>query len=268
MLLPSIKQTIDKYNLAPKSNLGQNFILDSNLLAKIVASAPAIENQNIIEIGPGPGGLTREILKLKPKKLVVIEKDFRCIQALEELKQYYSNFEIIEADANLVNEASLFEGKFHIISNLPYNIGTNLLIKWLHNLNNIESMTLMFQKEVADRIVALHGSKTFGRLSVISQFLCETKKNFDIKPHLFYPPPKVESSVVSFVPRKTTIFPIKLENLEKSCKIIFAQRRKMVKTTLKGIINEEDFSKLGILGTARPEDLSLEQICKLAEFIS
>ncbi len=265
--LPSLKSVIHKFDLTPKKNLGQNFLLDQNITDKIVRYANIKPDQNILEIGPGPGGLTRSILAAKPTKLVVIEQDFRCIAALEELKQIYPQLVIVNDDAMTIKEMELVPIKTKIIANLPYNIGTALLFKWLDNVKFWQSFTLMFQKEVADRIMAKPSTKDYGRLSVICQILCDIEWHFNLKPEAFYPPPKVTSSVISLYPKETQVSLKISQAVQLICKILFNQRRKMLRVTMKqihpdlnGLINKTDISL-----TQRPEELSVEQFVQLAQ---
>lgn len=270
-MLPTTSETIKKYGLDAKKSLGQNFILDSNLTNKIARQAlegkENLEDFEVLEIGGGPGGLTKSILKLNPKKLTVIEQDERCIAALEEIKTFYpSQLEIIKGDAMKFDLSSLnASSKVKIIANLPYNIATELLIRWISNPQNIELMVLMFQKEVVDRIVAKPNSKAFGRLAVMSNFFCETKKLFDISPSAFTPPPKVTSSLAMIKPREKPLMNVDFKTLEKVVAAAFSQRRKMIKTGLKSISkNSEEWLKNSEIDSSlRAEQLSLEQFGKL-----
>jgi 16S rRNA (adenine1518-N6/adenine1519-N6)-dimethyltransferase len=299
MLLPTTSETIKKYGLDAKKSLGQNFILDSNLTNKIARQALEKEldfsDFEILEIGGGPGGLTKSILSLNPKKLTVIEQDSRCIAALEEIKTFYPNqLEIIQGDAlkfdisSFVSNATprlagnqdiiLKNGelspprlagnprKIKIIANLPYNIATELLFKWLLKIGNIDLMILMFQKEVAERIVAKSNSRAFGRLAVMVNFFCDTKKLFDISPSSFTPAPKVTSSLVMIKPKAKPIMDVDFRKLEKVTAAAFSQRRKMVKAGLRTINpnSEKWLEDCGIDPTLRAEQLTLEQFGKLA----
>ena len=264
-MIPSTSQIIKKYNLNAKKSLGQNFILDSNLTNKIAKQAGCLKDSYILEIGGGPGGLTRSILALNPQKLTVIEQDNCCIKALEEIKSFYPNqLEIIKGDA-LQFDINQFNNKITIIANLPYNIATELLFRWLPNYQNINLMILMFQKEVAQRIVAQSGSKKFGRLAVMVNFFCYTKKLFDISPSSFTPSPKVTSSLVMITPRSKPITNITFKSLEKICAAAFSQRRKMLKSSLKSLLpNAESWlQQCHIDPTLRAEQLTLEQFGKL-----
>ena len=272
----STSDTIKKYGLNAKRSLGQNFILDSNLTDKIARQALVsdqdLQNFHVLEIGGGPGGLTKSILKLNPKTLTVIEQDDRCIAALEEIKTFYPDqLEIIKGDALKFDVGGFCaDKKIKIIANLPYNIATELLFKWMRNCPDIELMILMFQKEVVDRIVAKSGSKTFGRLSVMVNFFCETKKLFDISPKSFTPSPKVTSSLVMIKPKTKpkdlAIADVDFKELEKVCAAAFSQRRKMLKSSLKSFCPDAEswLRKCDIDPNLRAEQLTLEQFGKLA----
>jgi 16S rRNA (adenine1518-N6/adenine1519-N6)-dimethyltransferase len=267
MQLPPLKSVIDKFGLNPKKNLGQNFILDQNITDKIVKASGIKAGDEVLEIGPGPGGLTRSVLAANPAKLTVIEQDKRCIAALEELKLLYPQLTIIHGDALEVKENDLISSNCKLIANLPYNIGTALLLKWLDNVDYYSSFTLMFQKEVAMRIIAKPQSKAYGRLSVVAQLLCNIDLHFDLNPEIFYPPPKVISSVISLFPKPTRPSNKIIKAVQLICKIVFNQRRKMLRSTLKqvhpdieGLINQTEISL-----TQRPEELSIDKFVKLAE---
>jgi 16S rRNA (adenine1518-N6/adenine1519-N6)-dimethyltransferase len=266
-MIPSTSQTIKKYGLNAKRSLGQNFILDSNLTDKIAKQAGSLEGFNVLEVGGGPGGLTKSILKLNPDKLTVIEQDDRCIQALKELKVFYPNkLNIIKGDALKFDIAGFCsEGKTKIIANLPYNIATELLFGWIKNCERIDLMILMFQKEVVDRIIAKPGTKAFGRLAVMINFFCETKKLFDISPLSFTPSPKVTSSLITIKPREKSIMNVDFKTLEKVCAAAFSQRRKMIKSGLKSISNDVIpwLKRAEIDPGLRAEQLTLEQFGKL-----
>lgn len=264
--LLSLRKTIEKYNLLPKKNLGQNFLLDQNITDKIVRFAEVHPEDNILEIGPGPGGLTRSILARGPKKVIVVEQDARCIAALNELKNNYQQFEIINNDALKTDECALVPLGSKIIANLPYNIGTLLLFKWFQNIQHWQSLTLMFQKEVAERINAVPSTKDYGRLSVISQLLCDIKWNFDLAPAAFFPPPKVTSSVITLYPKHELPSKKLLKTIELITQILFNQRRKMLRSTLKNVHHDMDalIEGTGVILTQRPEELSVNQFVQIA----
>src|SRR5690606_17643901 len=214
--LPPLREVIAQYGLNTDKSLGQNFLLDLNLTGRIARSGGKLDGATVIEIGPGPGGLTRAILEAGAARLIVIEKDRRCLPALADIAACYpGRLEVVEGDALEVDETTLFEGKARIIANLPYNIATPLLLKWLRRREHFLSLTLMFQKEVADRITALPRSKAYGRLSILAQWLCETRREFDISPRAFTPPPKVTSTVVTLIPREEPLYPADPDILEK-----------------------------------------------------
>lgn len=261
-------EIIKKYNLYTKKSLGQNFLTNPDLLAKIVNCAGDLNNFDVLEIGTGPGGLTTAILSKNPKHLITVDMDERCKAVVEnELKPIYKNIDFIYGDALKINENELFKSKYKIIANLPYNVGTTLLFKWLENIEKIESMTLLLQKEVVDRIVAKPKTKDYGRLSVLCQYLCNVKKCFDIQPSAFFPPPKVVSSVVFLSPKNDVDF-TKVNNLSKLCRIIFNQRRKTILNNLNVEIKDaektrEILEKCGINPSARAEELTIDNILNL-----
>lgn len=261
---PSLKEVMVRYNLLPKKSLGQNFLLDENITQKVAKTAGNLNGRRVIEIGPGPGGLTRSILDLGADELIAIEMDENCIAALESLCE--SRLTVLHQDALKTDFISLFQTDkpIKIIANLPYNIGTELLFKWLPVINQIESLTLMFQKEVVDRIIACPSTKDYGRLSVMVQWLATAQKAFDLAPHLFTPPPKVTSSVVHIVPKKQPLS-VEFKIMEALVKQAFSQRRKMLKSTLKGFLDFEFFVQTGIDPTRRAETLSVQEFVRLAE---
>jgi 16S rRNA (adenine1518-N6/adenine1519-N6)-dimethyltransferase len=270
-MLPSTSELIKKYGLDAKKSLGQNFILDKNFTDKIVRSCGNLEDVEVLEIGPGPGSLTRSILDANVKKLIVIEKDERCLKALEELKNFYGpRLEIISADALEIDEIKLFqEKKFKIIANLPYNIGTVLLFKWLKVANKISSMHLMLQKEVVDRITAKTNDKHYGRLAVMVNFLCITKKSFEVSRTVFTPPPKITSAIVEIIPREKPLSDVDFKKLERVVAAAFNQRRKMIKSSLKSVFEnaEEILIKNKINPELRAENLTIEEFCRIAKMI-
>ncbi len=267
----STSEIIKKYDLLAKKSLGQNFILDKNFTDKIAKSAGDLTNFEVLEIGAGPGSLTRSILDAGAKKLSAIEMDERCILALQELQNFYGDrFKIIQGDALKINESEILpknpQEKFKIIANLPYNIGTALIFKWLKNIDKIASMHLMLQKEVVERIVAKVGENHYGRLAVMVNFLCETKMLFAVNRNVFTPPPKVTSAIVAIIPRQKPLADIDFNKLEKVVAAAFSQRRKMVKAGLKSIFKnaEEILHEVGINPNLRAEKITIEQFCKLA----
>ena len=270
--LPPLREVIERHGLRAKKSLGQNFLLDLNLTAKVARAAGDLEGKTVIEIGPGPGGLTRALLMTGVKKVIAIERDDRCIAALEEISAHYpGRLEIAADDAMTVDLSRLTPPgeKVKIIANLPYNIGTELLVTWLTLPvwpPFYESLTLMFQREVALRIAAVAGDSAYGRLSVLSGWRAQAQIMFDIPPAAFTPPPKVTSSVVHLVPRPDPL-PVELKDLEKVTKAAFGQRRKMLRQSLKTIGGEGLLARAGIDGTRRAETLDVAEFVRLAGMI-
>jgi len=265
--LLSTSEIIKKYGLDAKKSLGQNFILDKNFTDKIAKSVGDLSEYELLEVGPGPGSLTRSILDTKAKKLIAIEKDHRCLAALEELQKFYGErLEIINADALEIDETKIFEKKFKIIANLPYNIGTVLLIKWLKIAPKISSMTLMLQKEVVERIIAKPNTKHYGRLAVMTNFLCDSKMLFTVNRSVFIPPPKVTSAILHLVPYEKPLFDVEFEKLEMVVAGAFNQRRKMIRSSLKSVFENPDevLKNLGLNPELRAENLTIEEFCRLA----
>ena len=271
--LPAISAVIKKYKLNAKKNLGQNFLLDLNLTAKIARSCKNLAESTIIEIGPGPGGLTRGLLSENAKKIIAIEKDVRFIPALTEIAEYYpGKLKIIQGDALTYLISSDTTSPVHIFSNLPYNIGTVLLTKWLDPPEwppIWNSLTLMFQKELAERLIAQPGSKQYGRLSILTQWRSDPRIILRLSSKEFFPRPKVDSAVVQIKRLKEPRFPAKSSTLTKLVSKAFNQRRKMLRTSLKDYIPNvvEALELANILPSNRAEDLSVEQYCNLANIL-
>ena len=271
--LPPLKDVISKHKISPKKSLGQNFLLDLNLTSKIARYAGNLEQSDVLEIGPGPGGLTRSLLNEGARKVVAIEKDTRCIAALEEVQSQFSEkLKIVQGDALSTEVRQYLTHPVQIIANLPYNIGTELLVRWLNSTtwpSFWQSMTLMFQKEVANRIVASPGSKAYGRLSVMAQWRCNTKIAFNIPATAFTPPPKVESSIVHFEALKEPRFPAELNKLEFVVSKAFNQRRKMLRGALKGHFKnvEEGLLAIGVVPTKRAENVTIQEFCLMAQIL-
>lgn len=272
--LPTLKETVDQYYLQTqeklaKKKLGQNFLLNMDVVRRVARVAGDLSHVTVLEIGPGPGGLTRALLEAGAQRVIAVEKDPRCIELLSELNEAAGNrLEIINDDALKIVPQDLAEGPLKIVANLPYNVGTILLINWLHYMKNIESMTLMFQKEVALRIVSKPRTKDYGRLSVLCQYLCTVHKAFDLPPGAFSPPPKVTSSVVHLIPKQLSEKQLELlPFLEAVTQKAFGQRRKMLRSSLKGIFSEEDFLNVSVLPTARAEELSLQDFINLSQLL-
>ena len=271
--LPPLKDVISRYQLRAKKSLGQNFLLDLNLTSKIARYAGNLDQFDILEIGPGPGGLTRSLLHEGARKVVAIEKDNRCIEALEEIQATFpGRLKLLRGDALSTNASEHLADPVRIIANLPYNIGTELLVRWLTAKtwpSFWQSMTLMFQKEVANRIVASPGSKAYGRLSVMSQWRCDTKIAFNVPATAFTPPPKVESTLVHFEALKEPKFPAEVEVLEFVVSKAFNQRRKMLRGALKGYFQnvEEGLVSIGVLPTKRAEDITVQEYCAMSQIL-
>lgn len=269
--LPPLREIIRAFELNARKSLGQNFLLDLNLTNKIARSAGSLEGQTIIEIGPGPGGLTRALLTQGAEQVIAVERDPRCIAALQSLAEASNGrLTLIEADAMSFNPTPLLKGrKAKIIANLPYNIGTALLINWLRNAQwppFYSDMTLMFQREVAQRITATPETPSeYGRLSILTQWRCAAKILFDLPPSAFTPPPKVTSSVVHFAPLPHPA-ELRLEALEQITNAAFSQRRKMLRQSLKSLGSDLPalFKAAGLQGDERPENLPLSTFFALA----
>ncbi|TPW33398.1 16S rRNA (adenine(1518)-N(6)/adenine(1519)-N(6))-dimethyltransferase RsmA [Martelella alba] len=269
--LPPLRDVLAAHGLNAKKALGQNFLLDLNLTQKIARTAGDLEGAHVIEVGPGPGGLTRAILSLGVKKLTVIERDSRCLPALQEISDHYpGKLDIIEGDALKTDFAALAGGaKVKIIANLPYNVGTQLLVNWL--LPEAwppywTSLTLMFQKEVAERVIAEAGDGAYGRLGVLAGWRTDAKIAFDVPPQAFTPPPKVTSSVVHLTPLASPIA-IRAHALERVTHAAFGQRRKMLRQSLKSLGGEVLLARAGIDPTRRAETLDVAEFCQLAAML-
>lgn len=268
--LPPLREVIRENGLRAEKKLGQNFLLDLNLTRKIAKSAQSIKSATVFEIGPGPGGLTRAILLEGAKKLIAVEYDERAIHALQSLKEAASGrLDIVHGDALGLSLPTLApDGPYAIIANLPYNIATPLLTGWLEEIYNDPSryseLVLMFQKEVAQRIVAAPSTKAYGRLSILSQWLCEAKLMFDVPASAFTPPPKVTSSIVRLVPRAKVEGDFKA--MEKITAAAFGQRRKMIRGSLKDYA--QYFDECGLDPQARAEDLSVADYARLVRCVS
>ncbi|OCP16530.1 MULTISPECIES: 16S rRNA (adenine(1518)-N(6)/adenine(1519)-N(6))-dimethyltransferase RsmA [unclassified Ensifer] len=266
--LPPLRDVIQRHGLDAKKALGQNFLLDLNLTQKIARTAGPLEDMTVIEVGPGPGGLTRAILALGAKKVVAIERDARCLPALAEISDHYPNrLDVIEGDALKVDFDEIGGGgPVKIIANLPYNVGTQLLVNWLLPKTwppFWQSLTLMFQREVGLRIVADADDDHYGRLGVLCGWRTNARMAFDVPPQAFTPPPKVTSSVVHLEPVANPI-PCAVSSLEKVTHAAFGQRRKMLRQSLKPLGGEALLAKADIDPQRRAETLSVEEFCRLA----
>ena len=265
--LPPLREVIAKYDLAARRALGQNFLLDLNLTAKIARAAGDLSTGTTIEIGPGPGGLTRALLTHGARDVIAIERDRRCLGALAEIAAAYPDrLAVIEGDALAINCARLGTNPRRIVANLPYNIATPLIIKWLQQGGAFTSLTVMVQKEVADRLVARPRSKEYGRLSVLVQFLARPRRLFDLPPRAFVPPPKVTSTVIELLPLSAPAFPARLADLERVTQAAFGQRRKMLRQSLRSLGGDTEalMAAAEITPTARAEELTVAQFAGLA----
>ena len=267
--LPPIRETIARHGLSASKALGQNFLLDEQLLARIAALPGDLDGARVLEVGPGPGGLTRALLRAGAH-VTAIEMDARCLPALAELGDAFpGQLTVIEGDAMKLDHAQVMEGEpFHVLSNLPYNVGTALFVKWLSGEQwppLWQSLTLMFQREVADRIVAQPGGSAFGRLAVLAQWRAEAKLAMKVHRSAFTPPPKVMSAIVHVTPAAAPAG-VKARTLERLTEAAFGQRRKMLRQSLKGVPGALDaMSAVGIDETRRAETLSVEEFVKLAK---
>ncbi len=262
--LSNISETLKKNNIKIYKSLGQNFLFDLNLTDKIVRNSKS-NASTIIEIGPGPGGLTRSILKIKSGVVFTIDKDLQSAKMLNDLKQIYKHrLNIIIDDALNYPIWKLGNAPRQVIANLPYNVGTKMLINWLKHIRNFDLLTLMFQKEVADRIIAKPGSKNYGRLSILTNWLTQSTKLFDIPGKAFIPRPKVTSTVIQLKPLSKPIYDVSFKSLEKLTHLAFSQRRKMIQTSLKNIDGRKILEELDISPQLRPQDLSIIEFCKIA----
>ena len=270
--LPPLRDVIERHGLQAKKALGQNFLLDLNLTGKIARTAGDLSQTTVIEVGPGPGGLTRALLMNGARRVIAIERDERCLAALAEIASHYpGRLETISGDALKTDFSELAggAGDIRIVANLPYNIGTELLVRWLTSADwppFYTSMTLMFQREVAERIVARPGSDAYGRLGVLAGWRSDARIAFDVPPQAFTPAPKVTSSVVHIVPR-TEPLPAEIRKLERVTEAAFGQRRKMLRQSLKSLGGERLLDAVGIDGTRRAETLDVAEFARLANAI-
>ena len=271
--LPPLRDVIATHQLSAKKSLGQNFLLDLNLTAKIARQAGDLTNSDVLEIGPGPGGLTRGLLAEGARRVLAIEKDARCLPALQEISDAYDGrLQVINGDALEINPLEHLTPPIKIAANLPYNVGTELLVRWL--TPDVwppfwDSLTLMFQKEVAQRIVAEPGSKAYGRLAILAQWRTDAKIVIDLPPQAFTPPPKVSSAVVHLKALPEPRYPADAATLSRVVAAAFNQRRKMLRASLKGAAPdiEDHLIAAGIKPTDRAEQIGLEQFCALARSI-
>ena len=272
--LPPLRDVIERHDLRARKSLGQNFLLDLNLTAKIARQAGDLSACDVLEIGPGPGGLTRGLLSEGARKVLAIEKDARCLPALAEIAGAYPNrLDVIEGDALAIDPLAHLTPPIRVASNLPYNVGTELLIRWLTPKQwppFWDSLTLMFQREVAQRITAETGSKAYGRLAILSQWRCDARIVLHLPPEAFSPPPKVSSAVVHLKMLPEPRFPADFKTLERVVAAAFNQRRKMLRSSLKSVSPdiEDMLAAAGIKPTERAEQVSLEEFCALAREVA
>lgn len=276
--LPPLREVISQYDLAAKKTLGQNFLLDLNITMKIARSAGSLEGVTVLEIGPGPGGLTRALLASGAERVVAIERDERCLPALQDISDASDGrLTVVSGDALELDHKTILQSsgidlqasRIKILANLPYNIATPLFTNWISGDTwppYWEGMALMFQKEVAQRITAQPGDKAWGRLGVFSNWRCHCDIAFDLPPQVFTPAPKVTSSVVQVQPRETPLDVVQ-SRLEQVTQAAFGQRRKMLRQSLKGIGGQDLLDKVGIEGTKRAEQLATEDFVNLANAI-
>lgn len=272
--LPPLREVIRSHELAARKQLGQNFLLDLNLTAKIARMAGDLPSCDVLEIGPGPGGLTRGLLAEGARHVLAIEKDPRCLPALHQIAAAYpGRLTVMEGDALKIDAAALLTAPVRIVANLPYNVGTELLVRWLtpdHWPPFWQSLTLMFQREVAERIVATPRSAHYGRLALLAQWRCDAQIVMSLPPEAFVPAPKVHSAVVHLTRLATPRYPADGAVLSRLTAMAFNQRRKMLRSSLKGMGPgiEEHLLAAGIAPTARAEEIGLEQFCALARLVA
>ncbi len=268
--LPPLRDVIATHQLSARKALGQNFLLDLNLTSRIARIPGDLSQTDVLEVGPGPGGLTRGLLSEGARRVLAIEKDSRCLPALAEIAEIYpGRLDVFEGDALEIDPSAHLEAPYAICANLPYNVGTELLVRWLTPPDwppQWRSLTLMFQREVADRIVATPGSKAYGRLAVLSQWRCEAQIALTLPPEAFSPPPKVHSAVVHLRALEAPRFPAEAKSLQRVVAAAFNQRRKMLRAALKALSPEIEDHLLaaGIAPTERAERVSLEGFCALS----
>ena len=272
--LPPLREVIKRHGLSARKGLGQNFLLDLNLTAKIARTAGDLSASDVLEIGPGPGGLTRGLLAEGARRVIAIEKDERCIPALEQIAEVYpGRLEVLNEDALKIDFPTQLRAPVKIVANLPYNVGTELLTRWLDSQEwppKWSSLTLMFQREVAERIVAKAGSKSYGRLSVLAAWRSDAQIVMELPAEAFTPPPKVRSAVVNLKALQVPRYPADAGVLFRLVAAAFSQRRKMLRASLKGIVLDPEKSLIdaGINPTDRAENIDLEKYCALARLVA
>ena len=268
--LPPLRQVIDAHGLSAKKSMGQNFLLDLNLTAKIARLAGDLSGCDVPEVGPGPGGLTRGLLAEGARRVVAVEKDSRCMPALQEIAEAYpGKLEVLNEDALTLDYRRHLTAPIRVVANLPYNVGTELLVRWLTPPEwppYWQSLTLMFQKEVAERITARPGGKAYGRLAVLAQWRCEAKIMMELPPEAFTPPPKIRSAVVHLTALPEPRYPADPAILSRIVAAAFNQRRKMLRSALRGLAPdiEDRLRAAGLTPTDRAEQVPIEGFCALA----
>lgn len=270
--LPPLRDVIAQYGLAARHSLGQHFLLDLNLTRRIARGAGPLDGRTVVEIGPGPGGLTRALLEADAQHVLAIEVDDRAVQALAPLAEAAEGrLTVLQADAMKLDLGAEAAARglplpVTVVSNLPYNVGTALLLRWLGHIETVAGMTLMFQREVADRLVAVPRSKAYGRLSIITQWLCRAERLFNVPAAAFTPPPKIASSVVRLTPHPAPVAPCVKRDLEAVTAAAFGQRRKMLRASLRslGVPVDGLIAAAGVPETARAEELTVENFCAIA----
>ena len=268
MNLPPLREVIARHGLDARRKLGQHFLLDANLIGRIVRSAGSLEGRHVIEVGPGPGGLTRSLLQSGAASITAIELDPRAVAVIEELAAADARLKVIEADALSLDLTTLVPAPRQIVANLPYNVATPLLVGWLRQAASFERMTLMFQLEVAERICAAPDTEAYGRLSVLAQWICTADLALRLPPEAFVPPPKVFSAVVTLVPHAVQPKPELFAAMERLTAAAFGQRRKMLRGSLKPLGGAALLEQVGIAPERRAETLSVAEFDRLARAIS
>ncbi len=270
--LEPLRAVIARHGLQARKSLGQHFLLDLNLTRRVVRAAGPLQDHCVIEIGPGPGGLSRALVEADPAALILVERDQRCVEALEALRALLpKRCRIVAGDALKLPIGEFEEPPRRVVANLPYNIASALLINWLGEIaedpSTVDSLTLMFQKEVAARLTAQPGNKTYGRLAVITQWLCQTSRLFDVPARAFTPSPKVTSSVIHLQPRSQPLAPAQFKTLERVTAAAFGQRRKMLRRSLTSLGQPSDqlLRMAEVDPNLRAEALDIAQFCALAQ---
>ncbi len=270
-VLPPLRDVIARHGLGARHSLGQHFLLDLNLTGRIARQAGDLVRGTTIEIGPGPGGLTRALLAHGAERVIAIERDERCLPALAEIAAAYpGRLEVIAGDALQIDAAALGAPPRRIVANLPYNVATPLLLGWLSQAQLFERMVLMFQREVVERLIAKPRSKDYGRLTIAAQWRCQVRRLFDIPPRAFTPPPRVTSSLVELVPRPSAPAPADPELLERGTGAAFGQRRQMLRQSFRPVLTDPVglLAAAGIAETRRAEELSIEEFAALARALA